>query len=93
MKILVEVGIEQATSCANAAFLKIDKWESISFKAWSIKANFLAWFLETPCLVTNAKCVTANTNAATLASNNLASNNGYKLLTTSSTRGGIRLAT
>ena len=58
-----------------------------------MNANFLAWLLGTPCLVTNAKWVTANTRAATLASNNLASKGGYKLRTTSSTRGGMRRAT
>ncbi|KYM96390.1 hypothetical protein ALC62_13042 [Cyphomyrmex costatus] len=56
-----------------------------------MNASFLAWFLGTPCLVTNAKWVTANTRAATLASNNLASKGGYKLRTTSSTRGVIVL--
>lgn len=89
----VEAGMEQATSWANAAFLKIKRCVSISFKAWSMNANFLAWLFGTPCLVTSAKWVTANTRAATLASNSLASNGGYRLRTTSSTRGGIRRAT
>jgi len=58
-----------------------------------MNASFLAWFFGTPCFVTSAKCVTASTKAATLASNSLASNGGYKLRTTSSTRGGMRRAT
>lgn len=89
----VEAGMEQATSWANAAFLSTNRCVSMSFKAWSMNANFLAWFLGTPCLVTNARWVTASTRAATRASNSLASNGGYRLRTTSSTRGGIRRAT
>lgn len=43
-------------------------------------------------LITNARCVTDNTKATVLASNNLASNGAYILLTTSSARGVIFFA-
>lgn len=86
----VEAGMEQVASWARAAFLSISRCESMSLRAWSMKPSLRAWLLGTLCFVTR---VMAKTRAATLVSRSLASNGGYRLRTTSSTRGGIRLAT